>query len=76
MSLPRPNESYHFQANLIWWDSPFKGIAYLHWSDLFPLPLGIKVVVTVPHLSPCLISWVHSVQTHELCSPSHDSDSP
>jgi hypothetical protein len=23
MSLPRPNESYHFQANLIWWDSPF-----------------------------------------------------
>ncbi len=24
MSLPRPNESYHFQANLIWWDSPFK----------------------------------------------------
>ncbi len=25
MSLPRPNESYHFQANLVWWDSPFKG---------------------------------------------------
>jgi hypothetical protein len=24
MSLPRPNEPYHFQANLIWWDSPFK----------------------------------------------------
>jgi hypothetical protein len=24
MSLPRPIESYHFQANLIWWDSPFK----------------------------------------------------
>ncbi len=24
MSLPRPNESYHFQANLIWLDSPFK----------------------------------------------------
>jgi hypothetical protein len=23
MSLPRPNESYHFQVNLIWWDSPF-----------------------------------------------------
>ncbi len=26
MSLPRPNESYHFQANLIWWDSPFKDL--------------------------------------------------
>ncbi len=24
MSLPSPIESYHFQANLIWWDSPFK----------------------------------------------------
>jgi hypothetical protein len=23
MSLSRPNESYHFQANLIWWDRPF-----------------------------------------------------
>jgi hypothetical protein len=26
MSLPRPNEPYHFQANLIWWDSPFKDL--------------------------------------------------
>jgi hypothetical protein len=26
MSLPRPNESYHFQANLIWRDSPFKHV--------------------------------------------------
>jgi hypothetical protein len=24
MSLPRPNEPYQFQANPIWWDSPFK----------------------------------------------------
>jgi hypothetical protein len=24
MSLSRPDEPYHFQANLIWWDSPFK----------------------------------------------------
>ncbi len=23
MSLPRPDESYYFRANLIWWDSPF-----------------------------------------------------
>ncbi len=23
MSLSRPNEPHHFQANLIWWDSPF-----------------------------------------------------
>ncbi len=26
MSLLKPNESYHFQANLIWWDSPFKNM--------------------------------------------------
>jgi hypothetical protein len=25
MSLPRADESYHFQENVIWWDSPFKG---------------------------------------------------
>ncbi len=24
MSYPRPNEADHFQANLIWWDGPFK----------------------------------------------------
>ncbi len=24
ISWPGPNESSHFQANLIWWDSPFK----------------------------------------------------
>ncbi len=24
MSLPRSIKPYHFQANLIWWDSPFK----------------------------------------------------
>ncbi len=35
MSLPRPNESYHFQANLICWDSPFKGVK-LHIRN-FPL---------------------------------------
>jgi hypothetical protein len=35
MSLPRPTEPYHFQANLIWWDSPFKSIlrfALLKWD--------------------------------------------
>jgi hypothetical protein len=25
MSKPRPIEPYHFQANLIWRDGPFKG---------------------------------------------------
>ncbi len=30
MSLPRPNESYHFQANLIWWDSPFNDFLILY----------------------------------------------
>jgi hypothetical protein len=24
MSLPRPIRPYHFQADLIWWDGPFK----------------------------------------------------
>ncbi len=24
MSLPRPIRPYHSQANLIWWDGPFK----------------------------------------------------
>ncbi len=29
MSLPRPNEPYKFQANIIWWDSPFKTLFLL-----------------------------------------------
>jgi hypothetical protein len=34
MSLPRPNEPHHFQANLIWWDSPFK-----YYLDVLMTPL-------------------------------------
>jgi hypothetical protein len=30
MSLPRPIRPYHFQADLIWWDSPFKVYFYLN----------------------------------------------
>ncbi len=26
MSSRRPNEPYHFQANLIWWDGPFNSL--------------------------------------------------
>jgi hypothetical protein len=40
MSLPRPNESYHFQANLIWWGSPFKKIMTLS-IKLFKFPQGL-----------------------------------
>jgi hypothetical protein len=39
MSLPRPNESYHFKANLIWWDSPFKSRRKC--SESAPLPIQI-----------------------------------
>ncbi len=38
MSLPRPNEPYYFQANLIWWDSPFKEkVSQVFLSSVFSL---------------------------------------
>jgi hypothetical protein len=45
MSLPRPNESYHFQANLIWWDSPFKGISKsTGWICFIPVTANKKIL--------------------------------
>ncbi len=31
MSLPRPIRPYHFQADLIWWDGPFKFCGLFIW---------------------------------------------
>jgi hypothetical protein len=45
MSLPRPIRPYHFQADLIWWDGPFKYInnlqfhmqhTYYVWKENIP----------------------------------------
>ncbi len=39
MSLPRPIRPYYFQADLIWWDGPFK-----RWRNLFPYVETIGVI--------------------------------
>jgi hypothetical protein len=41
MSLPRPNESYLFQANLIWRESPYKDTYAVAVSQFF-LPQFVK----------------------------------
>ncbi len=40
MPLTRPNEPYHFQANLIWWDSPFKCLIWEKNYSIVPQDQG------------------------------------
>ncbi len=54
MSLPRPNESYHFQANLIWWDSPFK------------CRLSIRLFVCFSALCSDYVMWVRPPYWYNL----------
>ncbi len=55
MSLPRPNEPYHFQANLVWCDSPFKcqtqtwGGNFCH-RDAKPHPIQSHAVARLPYV--------------------------
>jgi hypothetical protein len=64
MSLPRPNEPYHFQANLIWLDIPCKG-----WSQKKLLPnvnVNVNEVPRGDNLAQIIFSlWDRSLVNSE-----------
>jgi hypothetical protein len=57
MSSPRPTEPYHFQANLIWWDSPFKAVWQVVKKQTEYILYSVKSI-PIQHFFPQQADWV------------------